>query len=165
VFASFHRQGAGLVVALLCATMIPQDKLAEYQSKFAKESNPVHKAKLMRPLGDAEFDEITAQVGAGNLSGALVILKRYRDEAQICEKKLNALGVNPEKHSEGFKQLQISLRESLRRLDVLIVDLARDEQQPFLEVRKDLDAIDRRLIQQLFPRGPGDTQPAGKPTS
>ncbi len=145
----------------------PQDSTSALRSKFVHESDPARKAKLLVQLGDAEFRDIQKDVGADNLSEALATVQQYRDEAQLCQKALEATGQDPEKHPNGFKQLQISLRESLRRLDAIIVEIPGDEQKPFRDLRHDLDEMDRKLIHQLFPRRPEPEQESqpGKPKS
>ena len=136
------------------AAMQPQNTTEGFRTKFTHESDPVHKAHILIPLGDAEFRDIQQEVGADNAQGALAILQQYRDEAQACQKALEATGRDPEKHPNGFKELQISLRESLRRLDHIIADLSGDEQKSFRDVRQDLEQMDLKLIHQLFPRRP-----------
>jgi hypothetical protein len=126
--------------------------VADLRSRFERETNPVQKAKLMPALGEAEFQQIRKDVEEGRLSGALADLHQYRDQAQSCAKGLEGSKIDAEKHPSGFKQLQISLQESLRRMDALLASMTSDEQEPFLEVRRDLDDMNRRLIEQLFPR-------------
>lgn len=152
---------AGLVLFL--DPMYPQDRVAEFRSRFDREQDPVHRAKLMPYLGDVEFQEIKREVAEGKLSDALVILEKYRDETQSCEKDLDSRGIDAEKHPAGFKQLEISLRQSLRRLDDLLVGLPADDQKPFLAVRKELEQLNRHLVRELFPRQPEGEQ--GKPKS
>jgi hypothetical protein len=134
--------------------MQPQNTTEGFRTKFTHESDPIRKAHILIPLGDAEFRDIQTEVGADNAQGALAILQQYHDEAQACEKGLEATGRDPEKHPNGFKELQISLRESLRRLDRIIADLSGDEQKSFRDVRQDLEQMDLELIHQLFPRRP-----------
>lgn len=136
----------------------PQDDTAALRAKFLHETDPVRKAKLLVQLGDAEFRDIRKDASSDNLAEALANLQRYRDEAQSCQKALEATGQDPEKHPNGFKQLQISLRESLRRLDDIIVEVPGDEQKPFRDVRQDIEEMDRKLIHQLFPRRPEPEQ-------
>jgi hypothetical protein len=131
-----------------------QDRIAELRVRFARESNPVNKAKIMPELGDAEFAVMDKDLMAERVPEALAILRQYRAEAQTCEKGLDAARIDAGKHSAGFKHLQISLQESLRRLGVFVARLTSDEQVPFLEVRKDLNEMDQHLIHQLFPRDP-----------
>jgi hypothetical protein len=137
----------------------PPDRVAELRSRFDHDPDPIRKAKLMPQLGDAEFRELESDLLAERLPAALMVLQQYRDEAQSCEKELEAKGVNAEQHPTGFKQLQFSLRESLRRLDDLLVTLTSEEQAPFAPARKDIDDMNRRLIRELFPRQPAAEEP------
>ncbi len=144
---------SALVVTLaLCASAtVAQGKIAELRARLAQEPNAVNKAKLMPPLGDAEFAEIDEDVTKGKFPEALDILQHYRDEVDACDKALTAAGTDAQKHPAGFKQLQFSLRDSLRRLDAVIVNMTSDEQAPFLAIRRDLSEANLRLIQVLFP--------------
>ena len=141
-------------VSRVSAAMQPQNTTEGFRAKFTHEADPVHKAHILIQLGDAEFRDIQKEVGSDNDQAALAILQQYRDEAQACLKGLEATGRDPEKHPNGFKELQISLRESLRRLDRIIADLSGDEQNSFRDVRQDLEQMDLKLIHQLFPRRP-----------
>jgi len=141
-----------VVATVLCANaVVAQAKVADLRARFQREPSPVNRAKLMPQLGDAEFAEVDADVAEGKLPEALAVLKLYRDEIDSCDKGLTAMGVDAEKHPAGFKQLQFSLRDSLRRLDAVIVNMTSDEQEPFLLIRGDLGEINVRLIQHLFP--------------
>lgn len=146
------RISALVVITALCASAaVAQAKTADLRAHFLREPNPVNKAKLMPQLGDAEFAEIDGDVTQEKFSEALDVLEHYRDEVKSCDKGLSATGVDAEKHPAGFKQLQFSLRDSLRRLDIVIVSMTGDEQAPFLAIRTDLGEINLRLIQHLFP--------------
>jgi hypothetical protein len=148
---------AALVWTVTCASsfaLAPQNNTSELRSKFTNEADPVRKAKLLVPLGEAEFRDILKDEESEDFGGALAIFQQYRDEAQACQKALEGKEPDPEKHPNGFKQLQISLRQSLRRLSDIIVDLPADDQKPFLDVRRDLEQMDRQLIHELFPRRP-----------
>jgi hypothetical protein len=146
------RISALVVTVVLCAsTAIAQGKISDLRVRLAQEPNAVNKAKLMPPLGDAEFAEIDADVTKGKFPEALDVLQHYRDEVESCDKALTATGADAQKHPSGFKQLQFSLRDSLRRLDAVIVNMTSDEQAPFLAIRGDLSQANLRLIQTLFP--------------
>jgi hypothetical protein len=140
--------------------MLPENSTAELRSRFTNETDPIRKAKLLVPLGEAEFRDILKDADSENFGEALAIFQQYRDEAQACQKALEGKEPDPEKHPNGFKQLQISLRQSLRRLSDIIVDLPADEQKPFQDLRRDLELMDRQLIHELFPRRP---EPAPEP--
>jgi hypothetical protein len=143
--------GLLIVTAILANSLPAQNRIADLRARFAREPNAVSKAKLMPQLGDAEFVEIDTDVTKEQLPEALATLQIYRDEVNSCNKGLDAMGVDAEKHPAGFKQLQFSLRDSLRRLDAVIVNMTGDEQAPFLEVRQELSEVNRHLIEHLFP--------------
>lgn len=140
-----------VTIAMCAGAALAQAKIAELRTRLAQEPNAVNKAKLMPQLGDAEFAEIDADVTKGKLPEALDILQHYRDEVDSCDKALTATGADAQKHPSGFKQLQFSLRDSLRRLDAIIVNMTTDEQGPFLAIRGDLSEVNLHLIQVLFP--------------
>ncbi|HXQ25307.1 MAG TPA: hypothetical protein VN822_02760 [Candidatus Acidoferrales bacterium] len=152
--------GPFVAAALLACSAFPQDRIEDLRARFAREPNPVQRAKLMPQLGEEEFRKIGAAVAAGRLPDAVAILNQYRSEVQLCEKGLEASGIDAEKHSAGFKQLEISLRETWRDLDELIVGLPRDEQAPFVDARQELSEVSQRLMRKLFPHEPpGDAKP------
>lgn len=146
--------GIILVAATLSFAQQP-DRLALARARFDHETDAVHKAKLIVPLGNAEFDQIEKEVIDSDITNALSGVQAYHDQVATCEKALDAKGVDPEKHPAGFKDLEISVRESLRRLDNVLVRLSGDDQKPFLEVRKSLEEVNHHLIKQLFPLQPG----------
>jgi hypothetical protein len=143
-----------VATASISGTAFAQNRLTELRSRFTHEPNPVSRARLMPQLGDAEFAEIDHDVMQENYPEALAVLRSYRDEVESCDKALDAAGLDAEKHPGGFKQLQFSLRDSLRRLDAAIVNMTTDEQAPFLEVRQELGELNRHLIEHLFPHAP-----------
>lgn len=159
-----------LAAALVCSPAFvltakaAPDEVAMYQARFEHEKDPVHKAKLMQPLGAAEFDAIEKDVNQGDLAGAARILEQYRDQARSCVEELDAKNIDAAKHSSGFKQLQISLQEALRRLGHILPALTGDEQPPFLAVRDDVLKMNDHLVHELFPDTPAGNPPAEKDT-
>jgi hypothetical protein len=156
------------LVVLVAGSLLAQDRTAQLRSRFEKESDPVHKARMVALLADSEFRDMHEKLDTGDLAGALEIAQRVRDEAQASKKMLDAKSRDAEAHPEGYKQLEISVRESMRRLDDIMVSLAKDEGAPLAEVRKDLDELDRQMIHQLFPKRPepaAKTPPPEKPKS
>lgn len=131
-----------------------QDRTAELRSRFDREKDAVRKSKLITELGEAQFAEIRTKVRDGQFAEALSTLEQYRAEVQACEKALAGSGIDAEKHPNGFKQLEISLRESMRRLNEMLHSISSVEQQPFLDIHKELIEMDQRLVHQLFPKRP-----------
>ncbi len=150
--------------AAFAAAETEQNGAAAFRARFEREKDPVGKAKMMPRLGMDEFEEIREDVNEGNLSEAVRVIDRYRDQARSCVEELDAKKINAAKHSSGFKQLQISVQEALRRLDEIIAGLTSDEQPPFLAARGDLQKMNDHLVHELFPDTPAGNPPAEKDT-
>ncbi|MFZ0211737.1 MAG: hypothetical protein WBE20_14080 [Candidatus Acidiferrales bacterium] len=131
-----------------------QRNIANDQAKYAIETDAVRKAKAVVKLGQEESKAARQSVRAGNLVQALDFMKDYDEKASEAEQTLDKTGVNPEAHSNGFRQLQISVRENLREVREIADRAPFDERQPFLDLAKHLDALNQKLLRELFPRRP-----------
>jgi len=161
VAATLQFWGGLLLAALVVSPASPLDRTPEIRARFERETNPVHKAKLMQKLGAAEFKAIEKDVANSQFAMAAGVLHQYSAEAQQCSKELDATGVSAENKPDGFKQLQISVRESLQRLDRLISTMTADQQVPLRADRNRLEELNSHLLQELFPRAPNRRQRDG----
>jgi hypothetical protein len=152
-------------MALLLAAPLPQNRLADLRSQYHHETDPIRRAKIVRKLGTAEFEELRHHAEAGNFSEALRLLGDYRDEVLATHKMLDSTGVDAEQHPAGFKELQISVRESLRQLNEVLLTIPPEWKMGFEDIRKELDAANKRLILELFPRQPGHSSKKEVPKS
>jgi hypothetical protein len=152
-----------LAALCLCAALAAQDRLAEGLAKYQHEADPVRKSRALAKLGDDQVDQAAKQLKAGDEIGALQTLEHYRDEVHEMVAALRATGVSAEKKPAGFKELQISLRGTIRHIDELIFTLNVDKRPFFRAVRNDLFTDQNELIDELFPRN-RDRNPA-KPAS
>jgi hypothetical protein len=145
---------AAIAVAALFAPLAAQDRLSGDLARYEQETDPVRKARALVKLGDDQVDEARKQLKDGNDVASLDTLEKYRDEVQHVAELLKASGVDAEKRPAGYKELQISLRETIRHIDDLILTLPVDKRQFFREVRADLVKTQNELIDSLFPRQP-----------
>jgi hypothetical protein len=143
----------------LVAGLVQPDKTAEIRARFVRETNPVRKAKILPQLAEAEYLQVQDQLKADNAAEAGAIVKQMADEAATCREALDAKVRDPEAHPDGYRQLQISVRQTLRRIDNILPGLSMDEQKPFLEARESLSEVDQALLVALFPKRP-DAQAA-----
>ena len=139
---------AVIVALALCVPLAAQDRLAEELAKYQSESDPVRKARALAKLGDEQVD---------------LAKEQYRDEVRATVAALKGTGVDAERKPAGFKELQISLRETIRRIDELIFTLNVDKRPFFREVRNDLFVDQNELIDDLFPRRPDRNAPKSDP--
>jgi hypothetical protein len=150
-------------LAACCAgTLAAQNTLEQYQNQFNHESNPIRRAKLMHKLERAEFDVMRRDLDAGSYDEAVKTVKALESEAAAVEDGLEKTGIDAEKSPSGFKEFQISVRDSVDRLNDLMAGMTADEQGPFGHARKELEGIDRALIERLFPRQPKAESEHGK---
>jgi hypothetical protein len=163
------RIGAAAMAAALSLLLQPihaQSSPDDLLSRFEHDPNPIHRAKLLPKLGDTEFAAVRKDVADGDVTAAVQVLQKYHDQARSCLDGLDAQNTDAEKHPSGFKELEFSLRETLRRLDNLMGSLTRDEQDQFSALHKDLDEMNKHVIHELFPRQPDGSLPApAKPQS
>ena len=138
---------------LVCLTLraADQESRERYEAQFQLERDPVIKAKILAKLGRFEIDQARADLKEDKDEQSLADLEHYRDEVETTVQALSANGVNAEQHPAGFKELQISLRETLRHIDELILQLPLDKRPWFQAVRSDLGKSQNVLIEALFP--------------
>ena len=147
--------GSLLIVASLAlcfgAKAAEQESREKYEAQFQLERDPVTKAKILAKLGRFEIEQARADLKADKDEQSLADLEHYRDQVEGTVHALSATGVNAEQHPSGFKELQISLRETLRHIDELILQLPLDKRPWFQAVRSDLTKSQNLLIEALFP--------------
>ena len=124
---------------------------ARIEAQYQSESDPVRKAKLLAKLGPLDVDIARDFLKMEKNDEALATIQHYRDEVRSTVDALAATKVNAEKHSAGFKELQIGLRECIRRMDDLIFSLPVDDRPQFEGVRSDLASTQAILFEELFP--------------
>jgi hypothetical protein len=139
-----------------------QDRLDGLLAQYQHEADPVRKARVLAKLGDDQVAQARDQLKSGADVDSLQTLATYRDEIRETVTALEAAVPDAEKKPAGFKELQISMRETVRHIDDLILTLPVDKRPFFREVRDDLVKTQNELIDALFPRRPN--QIPKKPT-
>ena len=154
---------ASVIVIVVCTMALPpaaqtarvQKEIAKYEANYESKTKPVDRAKAVVKLGRAEYVAASQSLDAGNVRGAFEFLAKYNEQAITAHDALEKMDVDPEKHSNGFRQLQISVRESLRELREIMGRVPLEQRESFVALEKDLDALNQKLILELFPRQPG----------
>jgi hypothetical protein len=154
---------AAIAVLALCAPLAAQDRLADDLAKYQHETDPVRKSRALVKLGDDQVDLATRQLRISDEVASLHTLEQYRDEVQETVTALNGMGVDAERKPAGYKELQIGLRGTIRRIDDLILTLNVDKRPFFRVVRNDLFMDQNELIDKLFPRRPDRNSPKSDP--
>jgi hypothetical protein len=158
---------AALAAAALCAALVlaATEKPGELQAHFDHETNAVHKAKLLEKLGEAQFDE-TRRAGAANDYNTVgIILEKYRDNVRAALDALKKQHPDAERQSNGYRQLEIHVRKSIREIDEILLLAPEPLHPPILLVRADLASFDDEMLALLFPKRPAPPTPAAPAAS
>jgi hypothetical protein len=162
--AAVRRTCIFLVAALaLCTPLLAQDRLTPQLTQYRQETDPVRKARALAKLSGDQIALAQKQLQGGEDRASLQTLEQYRDEVRETAASLKATGVNAQKKPAGFKELQISLRESIRRIDDLMFTLSLDQRTLFSDVQSELMKLHNDLLDALFPKRPDKTSPNAKP--
>ena len=168
-----QRVALPLLMAAFCGVAVlgarAADKLSELQSRFDSETNGVHKAKMLQRLGDAEFEEATRAEKADDYNTVGLIMEKYRDNVRAASEALEKESPDGERHPSGYKQLEMHVQKGLRQVDEILLLAPAEFKPPLQIVRKDLLALDDKLLRALFPRrhenkAPAPAVPTANPT-
>lgn len=147
-----HASILGLLLAAPSQKTRVQNDLVKDQTNYDHAADPIARAKAIEKLGHEEYVAARQALETGKTDEALQFLKDYDKQATETHDALLKTGVDPVKHSNGFRQLQISVRERERDLRELINRVGFAQRQPFDELGNALDSLNQKLILELFPR-------------
>ncbi len=150
---------AASLLAVLAMTALPalvQDarEIAKRRAEFEREDDPMDKARRFPRLGEELLKLMREQARRAEYEAARQTLEEYRDLARVAFEGLANSGVDAEKKSSGFRQLQIHLRRSIRDLNQTISSLPVLHREPFEAIQRELEQMNRALLEMLFPRRP-----------
>lgn len=141
---------------LLLAWTFAQNAAAQSAwTDVERERDPVRRARILPKVGDDEIGRARRHVNEEAYDDALHILEAYRNAVHGTVAALKSSGINAERRSNGFKHLEIHLRKSLRQLIDIVAAVPFERREPFQAIQKDLEGLDKELIDMLFPRQPG----------
>ena len=152
-----------IAVMAVAAPLRAQDRLTVAVAQYQHEGDPVRKARMLAKFGGDQIDEAKKQLSSGDDVASLHMIEQYRDEVRETVTGLEAAVPDAEKKPAGFKELQISLRETVRHIDDLILTLPVDKRPFFRDARNDLVKTQNELIDALFPRKPNQMPKKANP--
>jgi hypothetical protein len=150
-------------IVLLAATLAAAQSVAELQTRFDSETSAVRKAKLVEKLGDAQFAEARRAEKEGDNNTVDSTLEKYRDNVRAALDALKKQHPDAEKHSNGYRQLEMHLRKGIREAEEAMLAAPQPYKPPLQLVRADLVAMDEEMIKLLFPHRPAEQRPPAPP--
>ena len=121
------------------------------RARFLEEADPIRKAKALPKYGEQQLILMREELRKERFTECLALLEQYRDAVKTSFTKLKATGRDAERKPDGFRQMQIHLRQSVHHLGPIVQAVPFELRRPFEDIRRELEAIDRELLTMLFP--------------
>jgi len=148
--------------AFLLLSLVPahatggSDTLEELQRRFDNETDGVNKAKLLKRLGDAQFDREREAAKAGDYETVGFVMEKYRDNVRAALDAVKKAHPDAERHPSGYKQMEMHVETGIREVTDLLATVPEAYRPPLQIVKSDLLTMDKELLRLLFPRRPGE---------
>jgi hypothetical protein len=124
---------------------------AKLLSKLEREKNPVKRAKLETKLGRLKLQRAFDAYDQGHYDQCWKSLDEYLTRMNNAWADLVASGRQAAKKPDGFKQLEIALRESQRDLHDFETRLTYEEREAAEKVAAQTVQLHSRVLRALFP--------------
>jgi hypothetical protein len=126
-------------------------ELQKERTKLEKTSDPVERAKIGIRISDILLDNVGDSVREGDFTQMQVNLTEYAETIQSAHQALMDSGRNAAKKPGGFKDLEMALRQHVRKFEDFARSLNLQRRVP-VEQTKDLAVgIRDKLLKALFP--------------
>jgi hypothetical protein len=126
-------------------------ELQKEREKLQKETDPVDRAKIGVKISDILVEDVGDAVRQGDFDELATQLTAYAETIENAHKALVDSGRDAVKKPGGFKELEIALRQHVRKFEDLSRTLNLQRRVP-LERTKDLAASIRdKVLKALFP--------------
>jgi hypothetical protein len=128
-----------------------RDSEAELQARIEQERNPVKKAKLEIKLARIKLGEAQAAYNKGDMNAGAEVLNAYVGHMESSWQALHDSGRVASRKPQGFKELEIALREDTRLLEDLKRSIPFFNRSPVEKVIQKVEKIRAQVLQALFP--------------
>ncbi len=160
------------VLGIVLSGLSAQGRETEEQlrQRIQSEMNPVKKAKDELKLASLALSEVRDEYSAGHVESGAKILGTFIGEMKTSWKFLQDSGRKASRQPEGFRELEISLREDVRSLQDLARVVSYFDRAPLTNAAQELEQLRTEVLHAQFPGGnprthkdSPSTQPAPSP--
>ncbi len=130
-----------------------QDSEEELRARIEHEPNAVKKAKLEVRLGRLMLRQAIGACEKDDHEHCDQFLQAYLGLIKSAWTRLQSTGRRAEKQPQGFKELDIALREDGRALDDLKRRVPYQDREGIDKVTQETDRIRSEVLKALFPAG------------
>jgi hypothetical protein len=142
----------GLGVEIAFPRKSPDDE-AKLLSVLEREKNPVKKAKLETRLGRLKLQQAFSAYDQGQFDLCWKLFDDYLGHMKSAWTDLGASGREAARHPDGFKQLDIALRESGRDLEDFQTRVTFQEREAVDKIHAQTADLHNHVLDALFPGG------------
>lgn len=128
-----------------------RDKEQDLVSKIARERRPVRKAKYQIRLARVKLSQAMEALDRNDVKGCQELLQDYMDQMNRAWDTLLSSGRPAHKKPQGFKQLDIALREDSRYLDDLKRRFSYLDREPVEKIQREAQQLRNKVLRALFP--------------
>ncbi len=137
------------------------DNQEDLLARIAREKKPVKRAKFEVRLAHLRLTQSVEAYTQGRLDDGKRHLDQYQEAIGNAWKDLQLSGQDAARRPDGFKELEVELREGVRRMTDLKQRVSYFNRGPINQVSGQVGELDAKVIQALFPGSkPETTQPA-----
>jgi hypothetical protein len=148
-----------LVLLALPATLAASTALSAFRrdneqdlvTRIQRESNPVKKAKYEIRLGRLKLQQAARAYDGGNFEEGQKLLAEYLARMKDSWSILQKSGRQAVRQPQGFKDLDIALREDSRTLTDLAHRVSFQDRDPVTKTAKEVEEIRNEVLKALFP--------------
>jgi len=127
------------------------DSEADLLARLERERNPVKRAKLEIRLGRVKLFQAIGAFDRGNVEECHELLSAYLKRMKSARATLNSSGRQAWRHSQGFRELDIALREDGRFLVDFKHRVPFQQRAPVDKVAQEVDELRNQVLKELFP--------------
>jgi len=129
------------------------DTEPELLARLANERNPAKKAKIEIRLGTLKLEQAAAAYDKGQVEDGAKLLDSYLSWMKQAWSLLHDSGRDASHRPQGFIDLDIALREDIRKLADLRIHTPLADRNPIERIGVETDALHTQVLAALFPGG------------
>jgi len=149
-----------LAVLMMCLAgwcAMGRETEAQLLQRIQRQQNPVKKAKDEIKLARLKLTQVRDAYAQGHIEAGAKLLGTFVDTMKTSWKLLQDSGRKASKQPEGFRELEIALRENVRLLQDLGRTVSYFDRAPLMNAAQELEQMRYEVLHALFPGNPPRT--------
>jgi len=130
------------------------DSEQDLLDRIQREQDPVRKSKLELRLGRLKMQQAAEAYDQGQIDQGKSLLAGYLNRVKSCWQILKGSGRNAVKQPQGFRELDIALREDSRTLEDMARRISYYDREPVEQTMEEMNHVHDEVLHALFPSLP-----------